>query len=169
MNFMAFYFGLLCLLDFLGVIFNLKLGSFPSIVHCVLRFSFACVYLHVHIGVPGRFSIMNPKRVSKWMQIVECGSTLDNMVWCCGHISVVNSDDKEGLHWFVYAFDCRVRLERFIIWVWEPLSSISMKHPFLTALKKYGLTTKHWASGLQKDGWSCGFQSSHTTNLVVDH
>ena len=67
------------------------------------------------------------------------------------------------------AFDCRVRLERFIIWVWEPLSSISLIRPFLAALKKHGLTTKHRALGLQKDGWSHGFQSLHITNLVVDH
>ena len=38
------------------------------------------------------------KRVSKWMQIVESASTLDNMAWCRCHTFVVNSDDKEGLH-----------------------------------------------------------------------
>ena len=38
------------------------------------------------------------KIVSKWMQIVECGSTPDNMAWCRGHTFVVHSDDKEGLH-----------------------------------------------------------------------
>ena len=67
------------------------------------------------------------------------------------------------------AFDCRVWLERFIIWIWEPLSSIHLIRPFLTAIKKLCLTTKLQALGLQKDGWSCGFQSLHITNLVVDH
>ena len=40
---------------------------------------------------------------------------------CRHHIFVANSNDKEGLHWIVSAFDCRVRLELFTIWVWEPL------------------------------------------------
>ena len=93
----------------------------------------------------------------EWMQMVECGSTLDNMAWCCRHTLVINSDDKEGLHWFVCAFDCRVQLERFIIWVWEPLSSIPLIHPFLAALKKLCLTTKHRTLGFQKEVWSCGF------------
>ena len=57
------------------------------------------------------------KRVSRRMQIVESGSTLNNMAWCRRHTFVVNTDDKGGLHRFVYAFDCCVRLERFIIWV----------------------------------------------------
>ena len=101
--------------------------------------------------------------------MVESSSTLHNMAWCRRHPFVVNSDDKEGLHWFVCAFDCRVRMERFIIWVWEPLSSIHLIHPFLSVLKKLCLTTKHQALGFQKDGWSCGFQGLHLTNLVVDH
>ena len=67
------------------------------------------------------------------------------------------------------AFDRRVRLEHFILWVWETLSSISLFHPFLAALKNHGLTTKHRALGFQKDGWYCGFQSLQLTNLVGDH
>ena len=55
------------------------------------------------------------KTGSTWMQIVESCSTLDSMPWCCHHAFVVNSSDKEGLHWFVCAFDCRVQLEHFII------------------------------------------------------
>ena len=46
--------------------------------------------------------------------------------------------------------------EYFIILVWEPLSSIHLIRPFLSALKKHGQTTKHRALGFQKDGWSCG-------------
>ena len=52
---------------------------------------------------------------------------------------------------------------------WEPLSSIHLIRPFLVAPKKLCLTTKQWALGFQKDGWSCGFQSLHLTNVVVDH
>ena len=109
------------------------------------------------------------KRVSKWMQIVESSSTIGVMAWCHRHTFAVNHNDKEGLHWFVYAFDCRVRLGCFIMWDREPLSSISLICPFLAALKKHGFTSKHWALGFQEDGWSCGFQSLHITNLVVDH
>ena len=94
------------------------------------------------------------------MQIVESGSTQDNMAWCGCHTFVVNSDDRGGLHSFVCAFDCHVPLERFVIWVSEPLSSIHSIHLFLLALKKLCLTTKHRALGFQVDVWSCRFQST---------
>ena len=77
-----------------------------------------------------------------------------NMRWCHRHIFLVNSDDKEGVHWFVCAFDCRVWLELFTIWVWEPLSSTDLICPFLSALKKSLRTTKHHALGFQMDNWS---------------
>ena len=67
------------------------------------------------------------------------------------------------------AFDCRVRLELFIIWVWEPLSSIHLIRPFLTAMKQLSRTTKHRALGFQKDGWSCGLQSLNIAKLAVEH
>ena len=41
------------------------------------------------------------KRVSRWMQIVESGSTLDNVSWFRRHTFVVISDDKEGFYWFL--------------------------------------------------------------------
>ena len=82
---------------------------------------------------------------------------------------MVISNDKEGLHWFVCAFDCRVRLELFTIWVWEPLSSDHLIRPFLLAMKKLSLITKHRALGFQTDGWSCGFQSLNIAQLVVEH
>ena len=55
------------------------------------------------------------KRLSRHMERVESGTRLANMKWCRRHIFVVTSDDKEGLHWFVCAFNCRVRLELFTI------------------------------------------------------
>ena len=97
---------------------------------------------------------------------VESGTRLANMRWCRRHIFVANAADKEGLHWFLCAFDCRVRLELFTIWVWEPLSSTHLIRPFLLALKKLSLTTKHRALGFQMDGWSCGFQSLNIAKLV---
>ena len=116
---------------------------------------------HMEIDEPHAWTlaVLCIKRLSKCMQMVESGTTLDNMVWCRRHIFVLNTNDKEGAHWFVCAFDCRVRLELFIIWVWEPLSSMHLIFPFLTAMKKRSLTTKKHALGFQTDGWSCGFQS----------
>ena len=114
-------------------------------------------------------AVLGTKRLSKCMRMVESGITLDNMAWCRHHISVGNSDDQEGSQWFMSAFDCCVRLEGFIIWVGEPPSFIHLIRPFLTVIKKLCLTTKPRALGFQKDAWSCGFQSLHITNVVVDH
>ena len=58
------------------------------------------------------------------------------MRWCRRHIFVVNSDDKEGLHWFVCAFHCRVRLELFTIWVWELPKLNSFDPSFLVGLEE---------------------------------
>ena len=93
---------------------------------------------HMEIDEPrvGTLAVLYIKRLSKCMRMVEYGTTLDHMVWCRRHIFVVISDDKEGSHWSVCAIDCRVWLESFNIWVWEPLSSIHLICPFLTAIKK---------------------------------
>ena len=64
---------------------------------------------------------------------------------------------------------CRVRLELFSIWVWEPLSSTHLIRPFLMALRKLSRTTNHRALGFQTDGWSCGFQSLNIAKSVVEH
>ena len=126
---------------------------------------------HMEIDEPlaWTLALLYIKRLSRYMQRVEPGERLANMRWCRRHIFVVNSDDKEGLHWFVCAFDCCVRLELFTIWVWEPLSSTHLIRPFLSALKKLSLTNKHRALGFQKDGWSCGFQSLNIAKLMVEH
>ena len=109
------------------------------------------------------------KRLPRCMQRVESGTRLDNVTWCCRHIFVVNSNNKEGLHWFVCAFDCRVWLELFTIWVWEPLSCTPLIRPFLMATMKLSRTTKHRALGFQTDGWFGGFQSLNIAKLVVEH
>ena len=126
---------------------------------------------HNEIHEPRAWSLalLYIKRLSKYMQRVESGERMANMRWCRRHIFVVNSDDKEGLHLFVCAFDCRVRLELFTIWVWEPLSPTHLIRPFLSALKKSSRTTKHRALGFQTDNWSCGFQSLNIARLVVEH
>ena len=62
------------------------------------------------------------KRLSKCMQRVESGTRLANMRWCRCQIFLFNFNDKEGMHWFVCAFNCCVRLELWTILVWEPLT-----------------------------------------------
>ena len=68
---------------------------------------------HMEIDEPRAWTLalLYIKRLSRYMQRVESGTRLANMTWCHRHIFVVNSNDKEGLHWFVCAFDCRVLLE----------------------------------------------------------
>ena len=114
-------------------------------------------------------AVLYIKRLSRCMHRVESGTRLDNMAWCRRHNFVVNSNDKEGLHWFVCAFNCRVRLELFTIWVWEPLSSTHLNRPFLMAMRKLSLTTKHRALGFQTDGWCCGLQSLYIAKPMVGH
>ena len=53
---------------------------------------------------------------------------------------VVNSNDKEGLQWFVCPVNGRVRLELFTILVWETLSSTHVMRTKGTVL---GLSTPH--------------------------
>ena len=113
--------------------------------------------------------VLNINRLPKCMWRVESGTTLDIMAWCRRHIFVVNTNDKEGVHWFVCALHCRVRLELFTIWVWEPLSSTHLIRLFLMAMNELSLTTKHRALGFQTDNWSCGFQSLNIAKLVVEH
>ena len=126
---------------------------------------------HNEIDEPRAWSLalLYIKRLSEYMQRVESGERMANMRWCRSHIFVVDSDDKEGLHWFVSALHCRFRLELFTIWVWEPLTSTHLIRPFLSALKKSSRTTKHRALEFQTDGRSCGFQSLNIVKLVVEH
>ena len=126
---------------------------------------------HMEIDEPRAWTLalLYIKKLSRYMERVESGTRLANLRWCRRHIFVVNSDDKEGLHWFVCALDCRVWLKLFTIWVWEPLSSTHLICPFLLALKKLSLTTKHRALEFQTDGWCCGFQSLNIEKLVVEH
>ena len=100
------------------------------------------------------------KRLSKYMQRVESGERMANMRWCRRHIFVVISNDKEGLHWFVCAFDCRVRLELFTIWVWEPLSSTDLIRSFLSPLKKSSQTTSVQATPTPLEGKEASAEQS---------
>ena len=84
------------------------------------------------------------------------------MTFCRRHFFVVNSNDKQGPHWVVCAFDCRVRLELLTIWVWEPLSSTHLIRPFSMAMTKLGPNGRLAL-------WRCGFQSLNIPKLVEEH
>ena len=118
---------------------------------------------------PWTLALLHIKRLSRYIHRVESGTRVANMTWCRRHIFVINSNNKERLHYFVCAFDRRVRLELFTIWVWEPLISTHLIRPFLMAMRKLSLTTKHRALGFQTDSWSCCFTSLNTAKLVVEH
>ena len=108
------------------------------------------------------------KRLSRYMQRIESGTSLAKMRQCRRHIFVVNSDDKEGLHGFVCAFNCCVRLELFTIWVWEPLRSNHLFRCFLLAIKKLSPTTKHRALGFQTNASSCVPMGADLVNYVLN-
>ena len=85
--------------------------------------------------------------------------TTDHFSWRRHHIFIVNSDDHKGLHWFVCAMDCRVLVWAFKVHIWEPLLGTSLVRPMLKYLKSKGVSTHARALGLQKDAWSCGYES----------
>ena len=87
------------------------------------------------------------------------------MVLYCCHTFLVNCNDNQALRLFLCALDCC--MDPFIIWAWEHFSGIILILAFLTGHKKLCLTTKQSGLGIQKDGWSCSFQSLHISNLVV--
>ena len=57
------------------------------------------------------------------------GHTTVALAWRCYHILIVNSDDREGPHWFVGTMDCRVPVWSFKVHTWEPLFGTSLVQP----------------------------------------
>ena len=89
------------------------------------------------------------------------------LAWRRRHIFIVNSDDRERLHWFLCAIDCKVPVWAFKVpvWafkvhIWEPHCGNSLVRPMLR-LQSKGVAAHARALGFQEDGWSCGYQSLH--------
>ena len=78
--------------------------------------------------------------------------TIVGLAWTHRPIFIVNSDDREGLHWFVCAMDCKVPVWAFKVWIWEPLLGTSLTQPMLKCLQQNGVYTHARALGFQKDG-----------------
>ena len=60
---------------------------------------------------------------------------------------IVNSDDREGLHWFLYAIDCKVPVWAFKVHIWEPLCGASLVRPMLKRLQSKGVAAHARALG----------------------
>ena len=85
----------------------------------------------------------------------------DGLGWCRRHTIIVNSDDREGLHWFLCAMDCTPPIWAFIVWIWEPLGGTSLIQPMVRRLRARQVIVHAKALGFQKDGWTCGYQWLH--------
>ena len=124
--------------------------------------------MEIHVPCAWTLVLRYIQRLSRNMQRVESGTSLAKMRRCRRHIFVVNSDDKEGLHWFVCAFNWWVRLELFTIWVWKPLRFNHLFRCFLLAIKKLSPTTKHRALGFQTDASSCVPMGARFVDYVLN-
>ena len=69
--------------------------------------------------------------------------TTIGLAWRRRHIFIVNSDDREVLHWFLCAMD-------YVVLVW----AFNAHAPALR---------------IQEDGWSCGYPSLHLCDELVSH
>ena len=94
--------------------------------------------------------------------------TTVGLAWRQRHIFLVNSDDREGLHWFLCAIDFKVQVWAFKVHIWEPLCGNSLVRPMLRRLRSQGVAAHARALGFQEDGWSCGYQSLHLCDEVAN-
>ena len=90
------------------------------------------------------------------------------LAWRRRHMFIVNSDDREGLHWFLCAIDCKVPVWAFKVHIWEPLCGTSLVRPMLKRLQSKGVAAHARALGFQEDGWSCGYQSLYLCDEVAN-
>ena len=89
--------------------------------------------------------------------------------WCRRHFFICNSTVTQGEHWFVCAFDCKVKPEDFVVYIFEAKDTLHYVRKLIAALVKEG--TQHVATplGFQSDFWSCGYQSLSIVQQLVDH
>ena len=66
------------------------------------------------------------KRMRKYEDIKGNNRKTVRLAWRQRHIFTVNSDDREGLHWFLCAIDCKVPVWAFKVHIWEPLCGNSL-------------------------------------------
>ena len=78
--------------------------------------------------------------------------------WMCSNVGPQHDMPNQTSDFRLYTHSC-----------WEPLRSTHLIHPFLTAMKKLSLTTKHHALGFLTDSWPCGFQSLNIAKLAMEH
>ena len=74
------------------------------------------------------------KRMRKYEDSKGNNHKTVRLAWRQRHIFIVNSDDREGLHWFPCAIDCKVPVWAFKVHIWEPLCGNSLVRPMLRRL-----------------------------------
>ena len=100
-----------------------------------------------------RLTIMRKYEDSKGTSCTTVGLALR-----CRHIIIVNSDDREGLHWSIRAMHYRVPVWAFKVHIWEPRFGTSLVRPMLKRLQSKGVAAHARPLDFQEDGWSCGYQ-----------
>ena len=108
------------------------------------------------------------KRMRKYEDSKGNNHTTVDLAWRQHHIVTVNSDEREGLHWFLCAIGCKVLVWAFKVHIWEPLCGNSLVRPMLRRLQPKGVAAHARALGFQEDGWSCGYQSLHLCDEVAN-
>ena len=63
--------------------------------------------------------------------------------WHCYHTMIVISDDREGLHWFLFAMYCTRPVWASVVWSWRPLGGTSLIQPMATNGKAKEGNTGH--------------------------
>ena len=79
------------------------------------------------------------KMMRKYEDSKGTNHTTVGLAWRHRHIFIVNSDDREGLHWFLCAIDRRVPIWAFKVHIWEPLCGNSLVPPILKHLQSKGV------------------------------
>ena len=108
------------------------------------------------------------KRIRKYEDNKGNNHKTVGLAWRQRYIFIVNSDDREGLHWFLCAIDVKVPEWAFKVHIWEPLCGISLVGPMLRRLQPKGVAAQAGALGFQEDDWSCGYQSLHLCDEVAN-
>ena len=60
------------------------------------------------------------KRMRKYDDSKGNNHTTVGLAWRQRHLFIVSSDDREGLHWFLCAINCKVPVWAFKVHIWEP-------------------------------------------------
>ena len=98
------------------------------------------------------YIVSHLKIMRKYADNRGTGHTIVGLARRHRHIFVVDNGDREGLHWFVCAMDCRVLLWALKVHIWEPISGSFLVRPTLKRLKPKGVAAHCSGFGFSR-GW----------------